>query len=663
MVYCRVNRIPDLSVLPRKPSFALFAAGLLGASAACQAVGLGAMGGEPVIGEPLQLKLPLTGTIDRSLDQDCVSVRRPTDSLDADYFPRDLLARVDRQASPPQVLLTTTAAVRQPIIEFRLVVGCGYNLSHDYLLMSSLRTEDAEPAVVPTPPAAAPLPVPSRSSTAETPGPTGAEARASQVEVAGLPDGMRARTITLDRDQTAAELARQHFPGPLRQERFVRWVAEANPEQFPDRAGAGQQRLSAGSTVFIPDGVPPRRPGDRVDGAASRSTAKQQAAALPPPKPKTRQATVPSTPRSGGNGKSDRLVVGSGNAGHEDVKETMAVVERLSAMLEQQLVTQRTSDEKIARLEALLADLAKQLAKIDADGRERESRWRAALETEQAVRLAPAHQAWWPLFLAALLGGGLGAGLLHVLQRRAARRNRAALDIAPATRSKPRERHEATPARAPVHYDWNDAPVRRSHDAGPAGQPAVGPAAATVAPTPAPPAAELRLVPPDAAPETSGGTSAEPPPDTAPNTQNPAVTAVELANVMTAMGLVSSAAETLVEHLRENPRESLHHWLKLLELYRSNGNRSEFTRSADELRQHFNVQADEWDSKGGSSGRGSLETYPHIRAQIIQLWNKPECLPFLQSLLMDNREGTRSGFPLAVAEEILMLIAIQGDRP
>jgi hypothetical protein len=33
----------------------------------------------------------------------------------------------------------------------------------------------------------------------------------------------------------------------------------------------------------------------------------------------------------------------------------------------------------------------------------------------------------------------------------------------------------------------------------------------------------------------------------------------------------------------------------------------------------------------------------------------------LRALLLDNREGTRLGFPAAVAEEILLLIAIQNS--
>jgi hypothetical protein len=102
----------------------------------------------------------------------------------------------------------------------------------------------------------------------------------------------------------------------------------------------------------------------------------------------------------------------------------------------------------------------------------------------------------------------------------------------------------------------------------------------------------------------------------------------------------------------------LQHWLKLLELHRLNGNRAEFERSANDMREYFNVQADEWAQSISPTGRGSLDTYPHIRSEVVRLWRKPDCLPYLQTLLIDNREGTRIGFPLPVAEEILLLVAM-----
>ncbi|MEW6165296.1 MAG: hypothetical protein AB1642_09565 [Pseudomonadota bacterium] len=132
--------------------------------------------------------------------------------------------------------------------------------------------------------------------------------------------------------------------------------------------------------------------------------------------------------------------------------------------------------------------------------------------------------------------------------------------------------------------------------------------------------------------------------------------ALELAEIMLSMGLGHGAAQTLAEQIRSEPKQALRHWLKLLEIYRSNGQQEEFERSAEELRQHFNVQPEDWQPRPES--QRSIANYPHISARLTQLWGKPGCLAFLENLLDDNRGGARSGFPQSVAEELLLLVAM-----
>lgn len=132
--------------------------------------------------------------------------------------------------------------------------------------------------------------------------------------------------------------------------------------------------------------------------------------------------------------------------------------------------------------------------------------------------------------------------------------------------------------------------------------------------------------------------------------------AIELADIMLSMGLGQGAADTLIEQIRQEPKQALRHWLKLLEIYRRTGQQEEFERSAEELRQHFNVSPGDWLSPPAL--HASLEDYPHIATRLVELWDKPGCLPYLQNLLSDNRGGARSGFPQAVAEELLLLVAL-----
>lgn len=139
--------------------------------------------------------------------------------------------------------------------------------------------------------------------------------------------------------------------------------------------------------------------------------------------------------------------------------------------------------------------------------------------------------------------------------------------------------------------------------------------------------------------------------------------ALELAEIMVSMGLAEGAARTLVEQIQAHPKRALPHWLRLLDIYRASGMQAEFEDSARELHSKFNIQAE--DSAGDStdrdeaSDRAALEHFPRIVSRIQELWARPaECADYLSSLLEDNRGGTRAGFPLPAAEEILLLLSV-----
>ncbi len=139
--------------------------------------------------------------------------------------------------------------------------------------------------------------------------------------------------------------------------------------------------------------------------------------------------------------------------------------------------------------------------------------------------------------------------------------------------------------------------------------------------------------------------------------------ALELADVMTSMGLADGAAQTLLNHINTNPRQALTHWLKLLEVYRKTGKQAEFAKAAEQMRTAFNVKPSSWSGKGDDESHdASLENYRHVAAQLKKLWPSQECSEYLLSLLADNRDGKRAGFPLPVVEEIVLLLAILRSR-
>lgn len=164
---------------------------------------------------------------------------------------------------------------------------------------------------------------------------------------------------------------------------------------------------------------------------------------------------------------------------------------------------------------------------------------------------------------------------------------------------------------------------------------------------------------------------------------------MELAEIMLSFGRVKGAAQALQEYIDNNPQEALQPWIRLLDVYRLAGMRDEFEQLSLNLNKNFNVELQAWvpevkpavavspgepldfsldeipplEFDGGHPSAGAkaenLEDMPHIRDRIVELWGGDECVAYLNQLLRDNRGGKRSGFPLSVVQEILLLIDVQ----
>jgi TolA-binding protein len=131
---------------------------------------------------------------------------------------------------------------------------------------------------------------------------------------------------------------------------------------------------------------------------------------------------------------------------------------------------------------------------------------------------------------------------------------------------------------------------------------------------------------------------------------------IELAEIMLSFGRINSAAEALANFIENYPKEAFAPWLKLLEVYRGNGQRTEFDKIAQKLNKTFNVWTVDWDNfTDALTPVRSLETMPHIVERLQKLWGTRKCQAYLQHLLCDTRDETRRGFPLAAIEDILCL--------
>ena len=150
---------------------------------------------------------------------------------------------------------------------------------------------------------------------------------------------------------------------------------------------------------------------------------------------------------------------------------------------------------------------------------------------------------------------------------------------------------------------------------------------------------------------------------------------MELAEIMVSFGRIKGATQALEEFLEHDPGAALVPWLKLLEIYQMNDMRAEFEACSTRLKAHFNVSPGIWESAGDNlkeliatvdekdlsietllQRMSTIVAFPHLKENIQKAWDSPEGLAYLKNLLSDTRNGSRGGFPLPIARELLFLI-------
>jgi pilus assembly protein FimV len=99
-------------------------------------------------------------------------------------------------------------------------------------------------------------------------------------------------------------------------------------------------------------------------------------------------------------------------------------------------------------------------------------------------------------------------------------------------------------------------------------------------------------------------------------------------------------------------------WLYLFDLYRTVRNKEKYEELTVNFKRLFNGQVIPWDDGDALKLSRSLEEFPFLVKKIIQLWGTDESVPFLEGLLIDERDGRRRGFDLAAYREILFLTNI-----
>ncbi len=99
-------------------------------------------------------------------------------------------------------------------------------------------------------------------------------------------------------------------------------------------------------------------------------------------------------------------------------------------------------------------------------------------------------------------------------------------------------------------------------------------------------------------------------------------------------------------------------WLYLLDLYRMVGDEEKYRELRRRFKRKFNASIPEFDEDISQASLRHLEDFEHLLTKCIAFWKTDEILPYLESLLVDDREGERMGFDLPVYRDILFLISI-----
>jgi hypothetical protein len=124
------------------------------------------------------------------------------------------------------------------------------------------------------------------------------------------------------------------------------------------------------------------------------------------------------------------------------------------------------------------------------------------------------------------------------------------------------------------------------------------------------------------------------------------------------LGQDEAAIELLAEHLRATGGSSPLPYLKLLEIHRRRGDRSDYERTRERFNQRFNAYAPDWDVDL-QSGR-ALGDYPGVVPRLQQVWPRPlDAMAELEALLFRKSRGDL--FDLPAYREVLFLYALARD--
>jgi pilus assembly protein FimV len=506
--------------------------------------------------------------------------------------------RLVRDGNGYRLLITGSKPVSEPVFLIGLRAGCGVDLQRDFVLMPN------EPLVL-----ANPGPVAGNAATGGT--------RSS---------GAAIREWRASEGDTLESIAEKLIPDNLvQQRRMLAALKRANPQL------SRRPALADGTTVIIPD-VKQRVATERDALPQQQAKARSEPASTPPPPPPKVKVKVAMPATKVGSSQADRVLIGAPPA---EIQPGNSVAPPKGSRAE--------LDERMRKVEATIQSLNTQIEALD----KALALTTEALALQQRLQGAQAAAAsvpsplpkppepppadrdniWLEVLLSALGGGLVAAAIAHILGRRRERRADDELPLAVTG-------HLVRPAPA----------VKK---------PEVPPAPSEMAKAGAAPGVDIQIEGFSRTPEEAKAVDVRFGHDDS---------AIALAEIMLTFGRVQGAAETLARHIDESSPRNPRPWLMLLDLYRRSGMRAEYAGLLPAIRQKFNLDVPAWqDLETPVSGLKSLEDFAHVARRVQATWGTQATMDYLDKLVHDTRDGQRSGFPLEVVEEIVLLMLILED--
>ncbi|MFO1220865.1 MAG: hypothetical protein U1E89_21065 [Burkholderiaceae bacterium] len=562
------------------------------------AIGFARAPSNVALGSPLNFPIGVQLGTDESLIANCVGAE--VYQGEQRVAPSNVRVAIEPGSNPDErvVRVTTSVAIEEPLVSIHATLGCVNRIERRFTVF-------ADPPLVtyaeaPTPPAA---PQPTTSAA-----PVTAAAPASAPEPAAAAPAPAAEPATALAPAPAAVRARAAAPAP----------AAASAPRRVARPAAPRPAASA----------PLARPRTAVAAAPRGSApviAKAPAASAPTSRLKL-DALEPAAAKA----------AAAASAAQQDAALRVAAAAASAALAAQAASTaQANADAAAERLKAM--EQALEAVKAEAQrNRDQMAQMRARIsDADSARRYLP----WLFGALAVLLG--MVAWLWFRLRRTQREQQAQWSAAAAAAKAPPTNPPTLQPMTLPPHL----APTPAARPMPPAGRPA----APTAPAGPQPFGAPSTLFP------DSVMTNNAPTRDVS---IEELIDLEQQAEFFIVLGQDEAAIDLLMGHIRSSGGTSALPYLKLLEIYRRQGDRENYERTRTRFNHRFNAYAPDWESDL-QLGR-SLVDYPKVVERLQRLWVNPiDAMTELESLVFRRDAGEL--FELPAYREVLFLYSMARD--